>query len=436
MSKPRIRTEDMSRGAPALRGIDARPPQTNAKERSENPMTKSMPNAVAAAAVITSILVPLQVTAGFSETLANTKPAFNVRYRLETVDQDGLDNSARASTAKARLSWLMSASEGFSVGLEGDYVFVVGEERYNSTNNGQAEYPVVADPTGFDLNQAYLRYRKDSMTVTMGRQRILHAGQRFVGGVAWRQNEQTYDALRVQSTHDRASVDYSHVVNVNRIFGPDDGAQPSDWEGSSHLFRVEVKPSEGHAFGTFVYLLDFENDNGPPNANRTYGIDYAASFGPFGLSAAIARQTDWADNPRSYDAAYYSVEGRLKGGPVTYVAGYEVLGSDEGSASFRTPTATLHKFQGWTDKFLVTPAAGVRDVYLKAATKVGPAAVTIAMHDFSAAEGGVDYGREVDVSVSFPVGENFGLLFKFARYSASGHATDTTKGWLVVTYKL
>ena len=266
--------------------------------------------------------------------------------------------------------------------------------------------------------------------MTMGRQRIVHAGQRFVGGVAWRQNEQTFYALRVQSSHDKASIDCSHVVNVNRISGPDDGAQPADWKGNSYLFRVEVKPAQGHTYGSFVYLLDFQNDNGPANANRTFGIDYSASFGVFGLFASFAQQSDWADNPSSYDTAYYSIEARLKREPVTYTAGFEVLGSDDGAAAFRTPTATLHKFQGWTDKFLATPPAGVKEFYLKAA------AFGIALHDFKAAEGGADYGREVNISVSCPLGEKLGLLFKFARYNAREHATDTTKGWIVVTCTL
>ena len=389
-----------------------------------------------AAAALAATTAGLASADGAAQAARDTKPAFNVRYRMETVEQVGMENTATASTAKARLSWIMPSNDGLSVGIEGDYVFLVGRERYNSTNNGLAEFPVVADPTGLDLNQAYLRYRDDSLTMTMGRQRINHGGQRLVGGVGWRQNEQTFDALRVRSSRERASIDYSYVANVNRIFGPDGGAQPADWKGTSHLFRLEVKPAEGHAFGSFVYLMDFENDNGPPNANRTYGIDYSASFGTFGLSASIAEQSDWADNPRSYDAAYYSLEGRLKRGPVTYTAGFEVLGSDEGAASFRTPLATLHKFQGWTDKFLATPAAGIRDFYLKAATKIGPAAVAVALHDFSAAEGDRDYGREVDVSVSCPLGKRFGLLFKLARYNAKEHATDTTKGWFVVTYRL
>ena len=60
----------------------------------------------------------------------------------------------------------------------------------------------------------------------------------------------------------------------------------------------------------------------------------------------------------------------------------------------------------------------------------------MALHDFKAAEGDADYGREVDISVSYPLAEKLGLLFKFARYNAREHATNTTKGWFVVTYRL
>ena len=34
-------------------------------------------------------------------------------------------------------------------------------------------------------------------TVTLGRQRIVLDDHRFVGNVGWRQNEQTFDAIRV-----------------------------------------------------------------------------------------------------------------------------------------------------------------------------------------------------------------------------------------------
>ena len=394
---------------------------------------------MAAISVAAVLIAPSMASAGFVEAIEETKPAFEVRVRHESVDQDGFDKNAQASTAKARLSWIMPATEGFSMGLEGDYVFVLppgSKEEFNSTENGRNAYPVVADPTGIDLNQAFLRYRQGELTLTAGRQRIAHFEQRFIGAAGWRQNEQTFDALRVQSTHGKLNFDYSYVINVNRIFGPGDGAQPGDWKGDSHFLRGAVDVTPGHAFGAFAYLLDFENDNGPSNSTATYGIDYRGAFGPLSVTGSVARQTEWARNPLDYDAMYYSLEARLKRGAMTFTAGYEVLGSDAGRVAFRTPLGSLHKFQGWTDKFTATPPAGVEDAYVTAATNVGPAALTVAFHDFREAKGGAGLGREVGVLVKFPTWRRIGALLKFAHYFADGHATDTTKFWLMLTYRL
>ena len=314
----------------------------------------SATDAMTAMAAFAALCASPTALADFADAVRETRPSAEIRYRLEAVDQQGMEKNARASTAKARLSWIVPAAQGFSAGLEGDYVFVVppgSAERFNSTENGRTEYPVVADPTGFDLNQAFLRFRHDDLTVTAGRQRIVHFEQRFVGAVGWRQNEQTYDALRVQSSLGRVELDYSYVTGVNRIFGPGDGAQPGDWKGDSHLFRGTLTVSDGHSLGAFAYLLDFENDNGPPNSTATYGVDYRGAFGPLSVTGSVARQTDWARSPLSYNATYYALEARLRRGPMTFAAGYEVLGSDGGRAAFRTPLGTLHKFQGWADKF-------------------------------------------------------------------------------------
>ena len=136
-----------------------------------------------------------------------------------------------------------------------------------------------------------------------------------------------------------------------------------------------------------------------------------------------------------YDAIYYSVQGVLTVQSLTLTGAYEVLGSDKGSAGFRTPVATLHKFQGWTDRFLATPAAGVRDTWFSVAGKVGDATVTGVLHDFQADEGGADYGSEVGIAITYPLRENLSLLFKTAQYSADEHASDITKTWLMLDWK-
>jgi len=49
----------------------------------------------------------------------------------------------------------------------------------------------VVDPTGTDVNKGFLKYSNNEFSAVVGR-------QRFFCGVAWRQNEQTFDALRLQ----------------------------------------------------------------------------------------------------------------------------------------------------------------------------------------------------------------------------------------------
>ncbi|MYJ96043.1 MAG: hypothetical protein F4053_10785, partial [Proteobacteria bacterium] len=178
---------------------------------------------------------------GLREMVANGTTSLRVRYRLEHVDQANFDEQALASTALGRWTWNSDQDNPWTVGLEADYVFYAGIEDFNSTTNGKTQFPIIADPDGGDLNQAFLKYAGEGLTVTAGRQRINLGTQRFVGGVAFRQNEQTYDALRVQLSRGDAMLDYSYVNNINRIFGPGDGLQPGDWYGDTHLLRGSLQ---------------------------------------------------------------------------------------------------------------------------------------------------------------------------------------------------
>ena len=100
--------------------------------------------------------------------------------------------------------------------------------------------------------------------------------------------------------------------------------------------------------------------------------------------------------------------------------------------------ATLHKFQGWADKFLVTPANGLDDRYASVSGKFGSGKLedklgwTVAWHDFDADRGGADYGREWDASLSFPLPGALTGLLKLADYQSDGFARDTRKIWLQV----
>ncbi len=393
------------------------------------------------AASILGLTVSASATAGLTDDLSaaisDGKSSMNFRYRFEGVDQDGKSEDAAASTLRSRYTFVSGSTSGFSMGLETDYVSVIGPEDYNSTANGRTAYPVVADPDGFDLNQAYIKYKSGALAATFGRQRIALGDQRFVGGVAWRQNEQTYDAARfVYSASPTLSVDYALVMNVNRIFGPDDGAQPADWESESHLLTATKKFAGGHKMSAFAYLLDFQNGNGLPNSNATYGLTYGGSLAGMKVSAKVATQSDYADNPIDYDASMYMVSLSKSFAGITGSVGFESLGSDDGLMGFRTPLATLHKFQGTADKFLVTPAAGVEDVFVGVAGSIGKLKLAATWHDLSAAETSADYGSELDLVATLPLNKKASVQLKYADFQSDGFATDTSKVWLTVNVKL
>jgi len=129
------------------------------------------------------------------------KPIVEARLRYETVDQAGpapLSSSRDANAVTMRLRAGGEISKGpWALLVEGEGTLAIDED-YNSGVNGKTLYPIVPDPENVEANRVQIQYRTKPLIVTVGRQRINLDDQRFVGSVAWRQNEQTFDAVRVE----------------------------------------------------------------------------------------------------------------------------------------------------------------------------------------------------------------------------------------------
>ncbi|WP_250884160.1 alginate export family protein [Glaciecola sp. XM2] len=355
----------------------------------------------------------------------------SMRYRYERVDQDSIDKTANASTLLTRLTYKSADLNGFYGVFEVDNITAIGNENYNSTVNGNTVYPVVADPTLTEVNLAFVGYKTGGFDLSFGRQRINHNDQRFVGGVAWRQNEQTYDAYRVQYADEgKFKFDYSYVYNVNRIFGPD--SPNADLQGNIHLLNVNYNLDKTHKLTAYAYELDF--DTALAISTRTVGASYDGNVGDIKLHAAYAVQSDTGNNPNNFSTQYVALELGTKVSAVNVGIGYESLGSDNG-VGFTTPLATLHKFQGFADKFLNTPGVGVNDLYVKASGKIGKVNLTAVYHQLDSDVGSIDYGNELNLIATYPVADKVSLLLKYANYSADGFAVDTNKFWSMVNFK-
>src|SRR5690606_38597621 len=175
-----------------------------------------------------------QEAASASDALAATRLLLDTRLRFEGVDQDGLPNDAEALTWRARLGFETGKLWNTSLLAEGDFIWPLTTD-YNSTTNGRTAYPVVADPETYEVNRLQLTNTSIPMTVvTVGRQRITLDDHRFVGDVGWRQNDQTFDSLRVVNTSlPNTTFDVSYVSQVNRVFGKD--SLQGRYEGDSVL---------------------------------------------------------------------------------------------------------------------------------------------------------------------------------------------------------
>ena len=351
----------------------------------------------------------------------------NLRSRFEDVDQDGVKGSD-VLNLRTRLTYKSGIYQGFNLLLEVDDLTNLTDDDFNDgtgTNPGTA---VIADPEGTEVNQAYLNYQYQETQLRYGRQRILLDNQRFVGGVGWRQNEQTYDAFSLtDETLDGLKVFYAYVYNVNRIFGESVAAGDHDHE--THLVNVSYS---GLAFGKLVgyaYLID--NESAPALANDTYGLRWEGKINEmFSYNLEYATQEEAGDNPVDYSADYFLAEAMAKINRFNFKVGYELLGSDDGVKAFTTSLATLHAFQGWTDKFLATPNTGVEDLYASVGTKLGPVKLSVVYHDLSADEGNADHGTELGFVAGTKLGP-VGLTLKYADYDSDGFATDTQKLWLM-----
>ncbi|MEL7045951.1 MAG: hypothetical protein AAGL66_13145, partial [Pseudomonadota bacterium] len=104
--------------------------------------------------------------------IAQGSAELDFRYRYEWVDQEGFDSRAKASLLRSRLTLESGPVGPFSARFEIDNVSNVGPDDYNSTENGQVEFPTVADPQGTDINQAFLKLATPRLEGGLGRQRM------------------------------------------------------------------------------------------------------------------------------------------------------------------------------------------------------------------------------------------------------------------------
>lgn len=356
------------------------------------------------------------------------KTTISLRLRNENVERDVDNNdSANATTLRTRLTYQSADIAGISVLAEVDNVTALTDTNYNDGVNGKTTEQKIIDPEYTDVNQFYFQYKNAETTVKLGNQRILLDNQRHVGGVGFRQNEATFDAISVTNTSIPDTKIYvAGFNNRHTITG-------ADTLEDGFLGNVNYKMGKELSLTGYTYLL---NDIGGTTDFNTYGLRAtgAVNIAVYEVEYAIQnKEVAGAD----FDTSYYNVAAGVKLDGVTVKLGQELLGSDDGKAAFATPLGTNHKFNGWSDNFLGGNGNdGFEDTYLNVVTKVAGLKLVGQYHSFAGDNSGDDLGSEYGFVVAKKI-NNYGLSLKASQYDASDKSgkADTTKVWLTATAK-
>lgn len=390
---------------------------------------------------------------------ANDQPPevdIGLRARWETAEVGA--QKAHALTAKARLSAKYHFMDQNHAFIQFDHITSFNESKY-SDGVTQNRYPAIADPEGTEVNQANLQFEWLDSIITLGRQRIVYDDQRFVGDVGFRQNDQTYDALQIER-HLFSGSKYrlAYIHNVNRIFGneadstlsPTDsrfdslnGVRPSAQLGNHHIdgFLLHLNINEWDHFELSAYGYAVHNYDVSSFSNRTIGFDsrYRNKIGNIKTLAAAefafqqqqAKSTDWL--------AYRKISAGLEYLKVKLGLRHELLAERDG-VGFITPLATLHKFQGWADQFLITPNEGLLDNSVNLQWSARPWTIDARYHWFETDKGGIDIGKEFDLDLIFSPAREHEVKLRFADFkSSSGQSLkteDVRKIFLMYSYNL
>jgi hypothetical protein len=252
------------------------------------------------------------------ECLKEGKISAEVRYRFEAFERDGAPFTAPAyaPTLKISLGYETPSLHGFSAFAQGVAILVTGPADYSmptSLSQSRPDRPAILDPKSLELGQGYLRWtggpQNKRLELTVGRQEIMLNDGRFITLSAWRQDHQTFDAVRLKAELPwDVSFNYAFLNRAHRVMGHDatDGKPPMH----SHLLDLAWRKADEVNFSLYGALLGFRAPSDFNLATQTFGLRVT---GPYlfnknwgaGYTAEFANQKNFGNNPNRVNANYY-----------------------------------------------------------------------------------------------------------------------------------
>jgi hypothetical protein len=353
------------------------------------------------------------------------KFSINARLRYEVFD---LDNGNPAfdrdgTSLRVRYGYTTPDFSGFTAMVEGETLTRVGGDPADI-------HPLDDAGDGTDLNQLWVQYKDaDLGSAKLGRQIYFLDDHRFIGHVGWRQNIQTFDAATVEfSGIDALSVKAFYLAEQHAVNGT---------HNELDALGLNVSYAFDPAFNLtgFVYNIEGDEFGNRDSSNRTLGLRATGTFKidelPLTYAVSVADQSDTGPSTLDYDATYFAGDVSTKLSGVTLGGGFEIMESD-----FRTPLATVHKFNGFADALLPLGGFtnGLEDFYVYAGYTIpvgNGIQAKVIHHWFDSESGGAageDGGSELDLVASYSVNDYFSLLAKYGDYQEDAAGASAGEG--------
>jgi hypothetical protein len=394
-------------------------------------------------ALIASVVSPCSFALGEHE--------FDWSSRLRYANVDA-DNSGQAASLLLRGTVKSEWTNIVRSTLEADAIGSLFRDDHSDGVDFNNQ-PLIPDPPGTEINQAFISAHLESVSINLGRQRINFDNQRFIGGNGFWQNEQTFDALLAKSKlASNSNLTYSYIDNVNRIYGDKaDKNNPGiehnynnfersaaflgDHKHQSHLTRLEWNEWDYTRMVAYAYHID--NRDLPAASNSTFGMSYNLNYKidsiKYRVQIEAAQQDRFDINADGLN--YYLIDFGLGIDTYELSSRYEVLSSN-GNAAFITPLGSNHDFEGWADEIGNTPDAGIRNFSIGFLWRASPFRVETSYHLFEDDQQGHNIGREFDLDFIHKPARKHSISLRFAHFEPADNSASIRKVYLDYSFNL
>ena len=222
----------------------------------------------------------------------------------------------------------------------------------------------------------------------------------MVGNIEFRQVMQVFDGIAIENKSlpntEIYLADFERIKQINTLL------RNNGRLGIANI-KYRISPSESLVgYSYFSTFADLGFGNGWFGAGNTKADQSNVIFGArldgvrkiddewkVQYTAELAKQSDFIDGDSRIHAYYLHLGGGgiydINFNDTAYGAfslrlDHEALTSNGGKFAFQTPFGTNHLFQGWVDKFLVTPREGIQDTFLTASYKYHDLTVQTEFH--------------------------------------------------------